>query len=417
MDNFWNYDPLKKRKALFAILFTLVFLVGFYLRVHDLTQSPPGFYLDEASIGYNAYSILKTGKDEYGVVWPLFFRAFGEYKNPVFIYSLVPMVALGGLNIETIRLGAVVWGSLAILLLGWLAIEMSENRFFELITALTLVLAPWHLHFSRIAYEAITLPTLLIASLASWIRWRKTKNISWGIGFAIFWVLSFYSYTAARLWLPLILFLILVLERKRWLKKFQQSLVVTCLILFFLGLLFFWNRAFPGSLTLRLNQLAIWGDGVSLKIILARFWGNFWAHWHPAFLFDQGDLTIRSSSRVSSELLKSWAPFLVLGLIAVIKHLRKKTIWQLTLSILVLFPMASALTKTGPHAIRTFQAVPFFCLFISLGIYWFLKIFRTFRFRFLVWISIWLVTFLEFSHYYQHLLSVYPAESWLPQHG
>src|SRR4030043_723244 len=120
MDNFWDYDPLKKRKALFAILFTLVFLVGFYLRVHDLTQSPPGFYLDEASIGYNAYSILKTGKDEYGVVWPLFFRAFGEYKNPLFIYALVPLIAINGLSIETIRLGAVVWGSLGVLATAWL---------------------------------------------------------------------------------------------------------------------------------------------------------------------------------------------------------------------------------------------------------------------------------------------------------
>ena len=46
---------------------------------------PPGFSIDESSICYNAYTVSQTGRDEDGVSWPLFFRAFGEYKNPTLI--------------------------------------------------------------------------------------------------------------------------------------------------------------------------------------------------------------------------------------------------------------------------------------------------------------------------------------------
>lgn len=55
-------------KKLFNLL-TLpagIFLFAFVLRVFMLGHIPWGFQWDEASYAYNAYSILKTGKDEWG---------------------------------------------------------------------------------------------------------------------------------------------------------------------------------------------------------------------------------------------------------------------------------------------------------------------------------------------------------------
>jgi len=80
--------------------FLLVLICAFFLitRVYKIAEIPPSLYWDEASIGYNAYSIAETGKDEWGESFPLHFRAFGEFKLPVYIYSVVPFVKIFGLN-------------------------------------------------------------------------------------------------------------------------------------------------------------------------------------------------------------------------------------------------------------------------------------------------------------------------------
>ena len=84
------------RRASLLLLAGIVVLAGF-LRVHRLGDLPPGFFCDEAGLGYNAYSILETGRDENGVFLPLFVWSFDtSYKNPVFIYSgVLPVAALG----------------------------------------------------------------------------------------------------------------------------------------------------------------------------------------------------------------------------------------------------------------------------------------------------------------------------------
>ena len=69
-----------------------------------ITTNPPGFYIDESSIAYNAHTIARTGADENGVRWPLYFRAFGDYKNPVYIYVLAALFRLTGPSILVPRL-------------------------------------------------------------------------------------------------------------------------------------------------------------------------------------------------------------------------------------------------------------------------------------------------------------------------
>ena len=175
---------MKRMKPFFKPwLILLICLGAVFLRVYRLDLSPPGLYADEASIGYNAYSILKTGKDEYGIAWPFFFRAFGDYKNPVLIYSLVPLISLNGLTPETVRLGAAIWGSLAIPLLILVTLATTKNFVLSCLAGIILSLMPWHLHYSRIGFEAITFPTLMLSSLWLFLRWLKTKQVLVGIAF------------------------------------------------------------------------------------------------------------------------------------------------------------------------------------------------------------------------------------------
>ena len=80
------------------VALVLVVLLGFVLRFYKVVLDPPSLNWDEVSIGYNAYSILKTGRDEWGKFMPVHFKAYGEYKLPVQIYSSIPGIAIFGLN-------------------------------------------------------------------------------------------------------------------------------------------------------------------------------------------------------------------------------------------------------------------------------------------------------------------------------
>src|SRR4051812_21166102 len=85
------------------IILVFIFLIAFIVRFYGLANVPLGLQQDETSIGYNAYSILQTGKDEYGQSFPLYFKAFGEYKLPGYIYGSVIPIALFGLNEFSLR--------------------------------------------------------------------------------------------------------------------------------------------------------------------------------------------------------------------------------------------------------------------------------------------------------------------------
>src|SRR5581483_5962797 len=96
MPELLKFDPLSRRWTL--PLLVILIAISAFLRLYNVTGDPPALYQDESAIGYNAYSILQTGKDEYGISHPLYFKSFGDYKLPVYIYSVVPSIKLFGLN-------------------------------------------------------------------------------------------------------------------------------------------------------------------------------------------------------------------------------------------------------------------------------------------------------------------------------
>src|SRR5689334_2458739 len=97
---------------------------AFALYAWDVPRNPPGFYIDESSIAYNALTISRAGADEYGESFPLYFRAFGDYKNPVYVYALASLFRVTGPSVTAARLLSAWLGALAALLLGLLAARM-----------------------------------------------------------------------------------------------------------------------------------------------------------------------------------------------------------------------------------------------------------------------------------------------------
>src|SRR5258706_10515409 len=112
------------KKYVSSFLFCCIIILAIVLRFFQLGTNPPSLDWDEASIGYNAYSILKTGADEYGNKLPSTIRSFGDYKPPVYIYLDVPSVAFFGLNEVGVRFPSALFGSLSVLVMYFLAKEL-----------------------------------------------------------------------------------------------------------------------------------------------------------------------------------------------------------------------------------------------------------------------------------------------------
>src|SRR3989344_5210772 len=98
-------------KNLFIIA---IIILAAILSLYKLGEVPSGLYQDETAIGYNAYSLLETGKDEHGVSYPLYFKSFGDYKLPVYIYLTAFSVKTFGLTGFAVRLPSAVFGILSV---------------------------------------------------------------------------------------------------------------------------------------------------------------------------------------------------------------------------------------------------------------------------------------------------------------
>src|SRR3989344_7737190 len=147
------------KKNIYLIILTFVFLLAFFLRFYNLGSNPPSLTWDEASLGYNAYSILKTGADEYGNKLPLSIRSFDDYKPPLYVYLTIPFVALFGLSEFSVRLPSAIIGALSVIVIYFLVKEFLQRwdkkhqELIALVSALFLAISPWQLQFSRGAFE------------------------------------------------------------------------------------------------------------------------------------------------------------------------------------------------------------------------------------------------------------------------
>src|SRR5215470_6852436 len=140
---------------LFGVALLCIVIVAGAVRMTGLRDLPPGLFCDEAGNGYNAYLLLTTGRDENHELLPLYVWSFGvSYKNPVFIYASMLPIALLGLNEFSVRLTSACFGVLAVLGMGVLGRRVFGSAG-GLLAALLLAVVPWHVHFSRIAFELI----------------------------------------------------------------------------------------------------------------------------------------------------------------------------------------------------------------------------------------------------------------------
>ena len=199
-------------------LFVIVAL-GVFLYLIKLGSIPLGLYVDEAATGYNAYSLLKTGRDEYGKSFPIAMRLLGSYTPPLHIYLSIPIIAIFGLTIFSTRLLSAVCGILAIVVVFLIIkdLRIIKSKFTPLVATLLFAVTPWALFFSRLGYEQNL--AFLMFSLSVLLVQKSLKNPKLLMLTIPIISLSTYSDWGQRLLAPLLFIGALVLFRKKLLTK------------------------------------------------------------------------------------------------------------------------------------------------------------------------------------------------------
>jgi len=393
------------KRFLFCLL-----LLSLGLRLIWINKIPNELFGDEIDVGYQAYSLLHTGRDLYSRSIPLYPKSLSEFRLPVLLYATVLPEALLGLNSVSVRLPEALFGSLAPLILFILVLRISKKRSLAVFSAIFLCLAPWHIHYSRAAFEVVIMLDFIM--LGSIYYLKKKSLLS-----ALFLCLSFYTYSTAIVFVPL-----LVLGFCLYLKQFPS---VKYIIFSILLLVPFLGNVFSGAAGSRYQLLSIFDNPAVIKesidlrnssassnefIFHNRylatgefFLKNYLRAFSTDFLFDRGDPTIRHSFIISGELLPIIAPFILIGLAVLIYE--KQFFWLYWLAI---SPIPSALTIDGGyHATRLFVLLVPLCVATAYG-YWHLLKNAKIYWHILVFFFI-LSNFIYLAHFY---VIHYPKISW-----
>ncbi|MEW6202418.1 MAG: glycosyltransferase family 39 protein [bacterium] len=378
------------RNGFVLALLVLIVASSFFIRVYRLGENPPALFIDEASVGYNAYSILKTGRNEFGKFLPIFARAFGiNFHNPVYLYSTVASVKFFGLNEFAVRLPAAIFGAAAVLFTFLLAIELWKNARIALIAAFLLAVSPWNFHLSRFAIEPTSLSCILTAGIYFLIRSLRQTWCSFPA--AVLLALSFYSYAPAFSFIPLFIIIFVILFRTtlklNWKYYLTAALVLLILVIplafpsvrgetqdeYLMEQLITHPRYHQFSVELLEESGFPWAwvkyiERRPTLLAVAVFARNYFSCFSYRFLFAAGD-TSTSRQHVSGfgVLHRAEAIFVIAGILICLLH--GGVFNMLLLMWLLIFPIGPSLTaQWTPQITRLVCALPAFQLLGALGI-------------------------------------------------
>lgn len=362
-----------------------IFLLGFILRFFFFDITPPGFNADEAALGYNAYSLLQTSKDEWEASLPFVFRSFSDYKPGLYVYLALPFVAVFGPSELAVRLPSILLGVFSIVLIYFLAKELFKKETAALACAFLLSVSPWHIHFSRGAWEANVATFFILAGVLSFVKSFHKQSFLW-ISVLAF-VASMYAYQSARLVAPILVFLLMIFYWRKLLIKKNIPIAVSAFILL-LPLIFI----LPSNAGMaRFKGVSIFSDlgpinrvneergqhqnpgsfsakffHNKIEVYAENFIGHYLDHFSPDFLFLSGGPLKRNKIPDMGQMHIFETVTLVLGFYFLSRYKFANT--KIVFLWLIVAPLASSLTFQTPDSHRSHNMVVPLVLVSGLGL-------------------------------------------------
>lgn len=424
----------------------LILIIAFILRFYRLSEFP-ALNADEAALGYNAWSLIRTGMDEHGNSWPIHLQSFNDFKPALYAYLIMPFIAIGGMNTLMVRFVGAGLGLFNIAVIYLLANEVvddskkkSLSSLFPLTSALFLAISPWHIHFSRGGWEVNVATFLVTTGVWLFLRAIKSKRmLHYSISASLF-ILSLYTYHAARVIVPL-LGVGMIMFFWNDLLKVWKSLAVIGFVSLILLLPLARDLAGPSGLS-RAAGVGIFSDPgpfneineqrgehddlasieakglhnkpINYSLAIIENWGE---HYAGEFLFLSGDDIQRNKVPEHGQMYLIDTLFVIFGLISIAKVFDKK--WGFVLWWLLIGPIAAALTFQSPHALRAQNMVIPLVLISAYGcasiVVWLNEAFKrryllTASYVILATVLVW--SFARYQQlYWVHMPNAYPFSS------
>lgn len=441
--NLYNITVRKNRLSWFFIL--LVILLALVVRFTNLDKVPANLYYDEIDLGYQIKSLLSTGKDYRNGLSPFYFRSFNTDKTPLPIYfSVLPSLFFSSPEYQ-VRAGSALAGVICVILGMIIAYQLTAKKIASVITGLVFAFSPWQIQFSRMAFEAIFMLMIFLASISVFLYWQSTKK-NWAFYLsAVLLGLNVYTYRTMSLFAPFLVVLLIGIYFKDIWKQGIIRVGAWLLIIAVLILPFLYATTIGSADQTRINQISVVSDPIiPIKIIRNRevdsndfgnpqigkkaiwwspifhnkvlsyvtnFGNNYYKNFSADFLFLSGDPNGRHTPSNMGELLFVDVVGLAVGLAFVVKKIKDKK-YQLLLGLLLLSPIPSDLTIDGAnHASRLMILAGPLLLIIGLGytelIYWLTKN-KRYYIGILIFLALWVVAVVYYLHqYFVH----FPIES------
>jgi len=407
----------------------LIILFGSLLRLWRIWEFP-ALNADEAALGYNAYSILETARDEHGNILPIHFQSFNDFKPGLYVYLTAPFIYLFGLNIWAVRMPGVFAGIVSIYLVYRLIKDLFKDDTFALTASFLLAFSPWHIHFSRGAWEANVATLLIVFGVFSFYK-AGQRGIYYYLSIFSF-VMSLYAYHAARIISPLLFLGLTYFNRKQVKESFKHffaaGLFGFIVFIPLLASLFsgeaLTSRAYgvglfsdPGPFSRINEQRGEHGDytGVVAKAFHNKpvnyglaFVSNWLEHYWGEFLFLSGDEIQRNRVPETGQLYIFESVFILASFYFIFRE-KKFRFFGFFIYWLLIAPIPAALTFQSPHALRALNMVIPITLFSSYGLVRLYKMFSKYR---LIFVALFLWGISRYLiMYWIHMAKEYPFSS------
>ncbi|MEK7526382.1 MAG: glycosyltransferase family 39 protein [Patescibacteria group bacterium] len=416
----------------YSIVLVGILFLASVLRLTALDKVPVSLFGDELDLGYQAYSILKTGKDYYGNFMPLHFHSLAEWRTPLYLYSAVPSVAIFGISAYGVRLPAAIFGILGVWALYLLIKQLFKNEKLALVSAFVLAISPWHIQYSRAGFEVTQLLFFLLIGLYFFFKSLKNGKYLW-LSAASF-CLTPWVYSTAKLFTPFLLVFLFLSYRKQILALPKRYLTYALIALAIVGTPIAYSTVFGGGAQ-RFSYISIFSDpttesevgtarGVDAKArgetgtglnptALDRlvhnkftFWGgmvinNYLEPFSADFLFNRGDPNLRHSIEKMGMMYKVEIVTLLIGTVLFFAKYEDKKIKSFIAFWIIAGVLPASITAGGGHhATRLILILPPLCFLVAYGMYEGYKLFAP-KYRILVLFTYALVLGLNIF-FYQH---------------
>ena len=367
----------KKLNYLFILTAFAFILISVFLHFYSLSSVPNGFFCDESAIGYNAWSILETGRDEYGTSYPLFFRCFDNYHDPVMVYTLVPLIKIFGLSKWIVRFPSTVYMLLASLAFYFLSYHFTRGKYLSLCAAFVFSILPWAFPLSRTTMSGYT--PMLLGMTAGWLFLMKAfahKSAKFAAFSALGWALAMYSHNCGRPMTAVLLVCFFAASGKGVIRRWRTAALFSILFVALMLPMIFYVLYHPESMSARFQTISVWRDFPGIPETLKRIAVRYLEYFSPVYLFLTGGTTIRHNTGLTGVLFISLLPGVLAGLYRCIKYFSRNYYYRCVMLGIAVYPAAAVLTIDHYHSTRSLNGMVFWAAAAVIGFDLILKTLR-----------------------------------------